>query len=118
MSMSDRERRLLAELARQLEEQDPDLASALRGSPRPAAARPPGPRRRLVRWHERFAESERAPMRAAVAGGVLFVGSLFLAGNLTAGPAPHPGARTEAPVFAEQDLLPASAAPSMFRIGP
>lgn len=118
MTLSDRERRLLADMARRLEEQEPELASALRGSDEPAPRQGHWVRRLLVGWREKFRESEHAPLRVALAGGVLFFGGLFLAGSLTEGPAPGPGAKTEMPIFAEQNLLPEPAPPSIFRIGP
>ncbi|MBA3744549.1 DUF3040 domain-containing protein [Sporichthya sp.] len=104
MSLSDRDRRLLAEMARRLEEQDPELVSALRGPAEPATPRELWPRRVLARWQERFRESERAPIRTAVAAGAFFVAGLMLVGDFSGESAPTPGARSEMPVFAEQQL--------------
>lgn len=118
MTLSDRERRLLADMARRLEEQEPELASALRGAGEPAPRQAPWAWRVLVGWREKFRESEHAPLRVALAGGMLFFGGLFLAANLTHGQTQAPGAETHLPIFAEQDLHPEPAAPSNFRIGP
>ncbi len=103
MTLSDRERQVLAELARQLEEQDPELAWALGDAERRARHLVRG-RQELVRWRERVRVSQRAPLRIAVAGGALFVAGLMVGGSYSGDPGPGPGGQVEMPVFAEQQL--------------
>ncbi|HUR72816.1 MAG TPA: DUF3040 domain-containing protein [Sporichthya sp.] len=99
MTMSDRERRLLAETARSIEEQDPGLAAALRGWFEPAAEHVVRRRRTVSRWCGRFRNVERAPLRTAIAGGALFVAGLLFTAHIATAPAPVPGAT--APVAAD-----------------
>jgi hypothetical protein len=104
MTMSDRERRLLAETAQSIEEQDPRLAAALRGWSEPR--KKPVGRRATGRWRTGFQQSQRAPLRAAVAGGVLFVAGLLFAGHVADEPAQGSGAQSESPLFGELNLSP------------
>lgn len=102
MTMSDHERRLLAELARRLEEQDPALAAALQGRPPPAADRAAWPGPTAARWHSRVRTWQHAPLRTALVGGALTFAVLLTSGHLAHQPAPDPGAKDVAEIFTEQ----------------
>jgi hypothetical protein len=91
-------------MARRLEQQEPDLASPLQGWVEPAAK--PVRRRPPARWRTRFQQSQRAPLRAAVAGGVLFVAGMLAVGHLTNEPAEGAGSQSESPLFGELNLSP------------
>ena len=104
MTMSDRERRLLAETARSIEEQDPALAAALQGWSEPPAN--PVRRRTMAGWRTRFQQSQRAPVRAAVAGGMFFIAGLLFIGHVTNEPSRGPGTQSESPLFGELNLSP------------
>lgn len=101
MTMSDHERRMLAELARRLGEHDPELASALQDWSGPAE-RVGRHRRAVAYWRRKVQGWQDAPLRGALSGGLLVITLLLTAAHFMDQPAPAPGAAAVAESFTEQ----------------
>lgn len=106
MGMSAHERRVLAEMARRLAAQDPDLATVLRAWSAPVEHVPGSPVARrqpaVARCCTRVRGWVHFPGRVAVAGGVLTVVGLFLSSQLAGPVEPVPPTQAVAEVFTEQ----------------
>lgn len=90
MTMSERERRLLDATARDIEEQDPELAAALQRWSEPVADHVVRRRRAIVRWRDRFRSSERAPLCTALGVGTLFIVGMLWTSDMADERAPVP----------------------------
>ncbi len=114
--MSEHERRVLAEMARGLAAEDPELASALRAwseSAQDAVANSVEKRPRTAqRWADTVRGWQRFPGRVAVAGGVLMVAGLLVASHPSDDGLVPPG-EAEVAIFTEQIPAPG---PVLFRL--